>query len=93
MPIYEYQCQQCHKLFEFLEKVSATPKIICPDCQTPTLKKQVSLSAFQLKGTGWYQTDFKHSNKQAPDKEKKTDTDTKTAAAGSKEKKPSDAVS
>jgi putative FmdB family regulatory protein len=63
MPLYEYKCSNCQKTFEFLEKITAEPKTICPDCGTPTLKRQISPAGFQLKGTGWYVTDFKDKKK------------------------------
>ncbi len=63
MPIYEYQCQDCHKHVEALQKISDTPLLDCPQCGKPALKKQVSAAAFRLKGGGWYETDFKTGNK------------------------------
>lgn len=72
MPLYEYKCTQCQRKYEFLEKISDKPKTHCPDCQQPTLKRQISPAGFQLKGTGWYETDFKN-KKKAPDKTDQTD--------------------
>ena len=63
MPIYEYQCQDCGKQLEALQKISDTPLQDCPDCGEPSLKKKVSAAAFRLKGGGWYETDFKTGNK------------------------------
>lgn len=63
MPIYEYQCQDCDKELEVLQKISDSPLQDCPDCGEPTLKKKVSAAAFRLKGGGWYETDFKTGNK------------------------------
>jgi putative FmdB family regulatory protein len=63
MPIYEYQCQACHKQIEALQKISDTPLLDCPQCGEPALKKKVSAAAFRLKGGGWYETDFKTGNK------------------------------
>ena len=61
MPIYEYQCEGCGHQLEALQKMSDAPLTDCPKCQQPNLKKLVSASGFQLKGSGWYVTDFKGS--------------------------------
>jgi putative FmdB family regulatory protein len=63
MPIYEYQCQSCGKEMEVLQKISDEPLLECPECGQPSLKKKVTAAAFRLKGGGWYETDFKTSNK------------------------------
>ena len=63
MPIYEYKCQACQKEFEVLRKISDEPLIDCPQCNEPALKKKVSAAAFRLKGSGWYETDFKTGDK------------------------------
>ncbi|MEG0868058.1 MAG: zinc ribbon domain-containing protein [Hafnia sp.] len=59
MPIYEYACSDCNHQLEKLQKMSDAPLVDCPACGKPTLKKCVSAAGFQLKGTGWYATDFK----------------------------------
>jgi putative FmdB family regulatory protein len=61
MPIYEYECGQCGHHFEALQKISEELLVYCPECGESELKKKVSAAAFRLKGTGWYETDFKHS--------------------------------
>jgi putative FmdB family regulatory protein len=63
MPIYEYQCQSCGHEHEALQKISDKPLILCPACSEPELKKKISSAGFRLKGTGWYETDFKDSGK------------------------------
>ncbi|MEK9784625.1 MAG: zinc ribbon domain-containing protein [Gammaproteobacteria bacterium] len=63
MPIYEYVCSQCNHHLEALQKLSDDPLVFCPECGEATLRKQVSAAAFRLKGTGWYETDFKNSGK------------------------------
>ncbi|MCB1706671.1 MAG: zinc ribbon domain-containing protein [Halioglobus sp.] len=63
MPIYEYQCEACHEQLEALQKISDAPLLDCPHCGKPALKKKVSAAAFRLKGSGWYETDFKTGNK------------------------------
>lgn len=59
MPIYEYRCDHCGYQKEYLQKVSDTPKTDCPECGQASLRKLLSAAGFQLKGTGWYATDFK----------------------------------
>lgn len=70
MPIYEYECRKCGETHEILQKMSEGPKRKCPSCGAMSLKKLISAAAFQLKGTGWYVTDFRDKGKK---KEKKTD--------------------
>jgi putative FmdB family regulatory protein len=70
MPIYEYECRKCGETHEILQKMSEGPKRKCPSCGAMSRKKLVSAAAFQLKGTGWYVTDFRDKGKK---KEKKTD--------------------
>lgn len=62
MPIYEYACGACNHRLEKLQKLADAPLVECPACRQPALKKQVSATGFQLKGTGWYATDFKPKN-------------------------------
>jgi len=67
MPIYEYRCSACSHELELLQKFADPPLVTCTKCGHPTLIKLVSLAGFQLKGSGWYQTDFKGSGtKPAP---------------------------
>lgn len=61
MPIYEYRCRECGFQKEFLQRMSDAPLVDCPACGKPALGKMVSAAGFQLKGTGWYATDFKGS--------------------------------
>ena len=68
MPIYEYRCGECGQDHEALQKVSEPPLTVCPACGKPALKKQLSAAGFQLKGSGWYATDFKGGSKPAPAK-------------------------
>ncbi|RUR12954.1 FmdB family zinc ribbon protein [Legionella sp. km772] len=62
MPIYEYQCSNCHHQFDAIQKISDEPLKECPECHKETAVKLVSAAGFQLKGTGWYVTDFKNKN-------------------------------
>lgn len=59
MPIYEYRCDKCGLEKEYLQKVSDAPISVCP-CGESTMTKLISAAGFQLKGSGWYATDFKN---------------------------------
>lgn len=59
MPIYEYRCAACGFQNEYLQKVSAPLLSVCPACGKETFKKLLTAAGFQLKGSGWYATDFK----------------------------------
>mgnify|MGYP001450459416 CR=1 FL=1 len=59
MPIYEYRCADCGAQHEHLQKLSDAPITRCPDCGSAHYEKLVSAAGFQLKGSGWYATDFK----------------------------------
>ena len=63
MPIYEYICDACHETYDALQKMSDAPLVDCPVCGKPELKKKLSAPSFRLSGSGWYETDFKSSNK------------------------------
>ncbi|WP_313953425.1 FmdB family zinc ribbon protein [Accumulibacter sp.] len=65
MPIYAYRCGSCGFEKDHLQKLSDSPLCTCPDCGQATYSKQVTAAGFQLKGTGWYATDFKGSGKPA----------------------------
>lgn len=65
MPIYEYRCGSCGHELEVLQKFSEPPLSDCPECHKPALSKLMSPVGFQLKGSGWYATDFKGSGKPA----------------------------
>ena len=60
MPIYEYRCGACGHHLEALQKMSEAPLRKCPDCGKSQLRRLVSASRFRLKGSGWYETDFKN---------------------------------
>jgi len=61
MPIYEYRCGKCGFQKEYLQRLSDAPLTKCPECGKKTFNKMVTAAGFQLKGTGWYATDFKNS--------------------------------
>jgi putative FmdB family regulatory protein len=77
MPIYEYRCAACGHQDEHLQKVSDAPLTVCPSCGKRKYQKQLSAAGFQLKGTGWYATDFKGSAKKPADKKADTKTESK----------------
>jgi putative FmdB family regulatory protein len=82
MPIYEYRCTSCHAELEKLQKISDPPLVECPECGKDTLVKLISASSFRLKGSGWYETDFKTGNKKngaAEESAGKADTDSNSA--------------
>jgi len=64
MPIYEYRCASCGHQQEFLQKVNDPPLTVCTSCGKETFGKMLTAAGFQLKGSGWYATDFR--NKGAP---------------------------
>jgi putative FmdB family regulatory protein len=68
MPIYEYRCAQCGHQQESLQKVTDAPLTVCPKCHQPALAKMVTAAGFQLKGSGWYATDFKGKGSATPAK-------------------------
>lgn len=59
MPIYAYKCDACGFAKDVLQKMSDAPLEVCPSCDKPAFKKQLTAAGFQLKGSGWYVTDFK----------------------------------
>ena len=80
MPIYEYQCGSCGSKKEHLQKISAEPIQVCPACGSNTYTKLISAAGFQLKGSGWYATDFKNGSQ--------AKTDTKVKSKSMPEPKP-----
>jgi putative FmdB family regulatory protein len=76
MPIYEYRCGACGFQKEYLQKVSDTSKNSCPECGSENFNKLLSAAGFQLKGSGWYATDFKSKPKPENKEESKPATAT-----------------
>ena len=66
MPIYAYRCASCGFENDHLQKLSDAALSVCPQCAQATYRKQVTAAGFQLKGNGWYATDFKHGHTKAP---------------------------
>ncbi len=86
MPIYAYACKECGHELDALQKMSDDPLVECPACGAHALKRLLSAPRFRLKGSGWYETDFKTDNKRnlaASDNEKPKSSD---AASGDKAK-------
>ena len=79
MPFYEYQCQACGAQVEVMQKISDAPLKKCPECGKSRLVKLISAPVFRLKGSGWYETDFK------------SDSDKKRNLAGADKDAPSTA--
>ena len=89
MPIYGYRCAECGEEHEALQKVSEPPLTVCPACGKPALQKQLSAAGFQLKGSGWYATDFKASAKKPAEKKtEKAETKTETKSDTKTDTKP-----
>ena len=82
MPIYAYRCTQCGFEKEFMQKISDPLLTLCPQCQTESLVKQLTAPGFQLKGSGWYVTDFKNGSagKSAVASEKTSEQTTTTSS-------------
>ena len=83
MPIYEYRCGECGHQQEYLQRMSDAPLTACPKCGKRAFNKMVSAAGFQLKGTGWYATDFRNSGAKPAAKQDKP-ADSPKPAAGSK---------
>jgi len=106
MPIYAYKCASCGHAKDVLQKISDAPLTVCPACGEPAFSKQVTAAGFQLKGSGWYVTDFRSGSGKTAEKpadksgDKSTDkaADTSAGTPGEKsvesaktESKPADA--
>lgn len=98
MPIYEYQCTSCQHEFDEIQKMSDPVITLCPECSQETVIRLVSAAGFQLKGTGWYVTDFKDKGKakttsessSTKSSEKKTETVASSTTSKSTESKGGD---
>ena len=92
MPIYEYRCGACGFQQEILQKLSDAPLKDCPECGKPSMSKMVTAAGFQLKGSGWYATDFKNGQaakaKPADKVEAKADDKPSAKEGAAKETKP-----
>jgi putative FmdB family regulatory protein len=88
MPIYAYKCASCGHAKDVLQKISDEPLSVCPACGAATFNKQLTAAGFQLKGSGWYATDFRGSGSAPAANADKADKGDKTDAA----KPPADAA-
>jgi len=86
MPIYEYECKNCGHRFEHLQKMTDEPPHTCPECGKEQLVKLASNTSFQLKGTGWYATDFKNPAPKKTENTNKLETKTKETTTSEKPK-------
>lgn len=87
MPIYEYQCDECGQVFEKMKKRSDPEPGECPQCGAVDPRRTISQTAFQLKGGGWYVTDYKSPTKSSSSSESKASTTTESSTSPSSESK------
>jgi putative FmdB family regulatory protein len=91
VPIYEYRCEGCGHELEAMQKFSEAALTDCPACSKPLLQKLVSAAGFQLKGNGWYATDFKggakKSEKKSDDASSSSSSESSSTETGSTETK------
>jgi putative FmdB family regulatory protein len=93
MPIYAYRCESCGFGKDVLQKLSDAPLTRCPECGAETFRKQVTAAGFQLKGSGWYVTDFRGGNaSKAPGKSDSGSGDASSTGASSEAGKSSPAA-
>lgn len=85
MPIYAYKCGTCGHAKDVLQKISDAPLTVCPACGAEAFSKQVTAAGFQLKGSGWYVTDFRGGSggSSAPATEAKSESKTESSASAS----------
>jgi putative FmdB family regulatory protein len=91
MPIYEYRCSTCGFQKEYLQKISDPLMTVCPECGKGTFSKMLTAAGFQLKGSGWYATDFKNSgpaSKPAAKSEGKSEAKTESKSDAAPASKP-----
>lgn len=81
MPIYEYRCNECGFQKEHLQKMSDAPLTVCPACGQAGYTKLLSAAGFQLKGSGWYATDFKGGGAASKSAASATSSDSASSAA------------
>jgi len=84
MPIYAYKCGSCGHAKDVLQKISDAPLTECPSCGASTFSKQVTAAGFQLKGSGWYVTDFRGGSSTAAPASGESKTDSKSESSGDK---------
>ena len=94
MPIYDYKCSECEHQIEVIQKISDDPNTVCPKCNKKSLKKLISAPSFRLKGSGWYETDFKTGKKKniSSNESSKSDKSTETSKTNSKKASKQDKI-
>jgi putative FmdB family regulatory protein len=96
MPIYAYKCGSCGHAKDVLQKISDAPLTTCPACGAEAFSKQITAAGFQLKGSGWYVTDFRNGSGGASAPATKTDAakpaDAKPAESKSADSKPAEST-
>ncbi len=92
MPIYAYRCGACGHAQDVLQKLSDPVLTTCPSCGAEAYTKQVTAAGFQLKGSGWYVTDFRGGNNAAAKKDEAKTEEAKTDGARKDDAKPADAA-
>jgi putative FmdB family regulatory protein len=93
MPIYAYKCSSCGHALDVLQKVSDAPLTECPHCQAATFAKQLTAAGFQLRGNGWYATDFKNGSGKRESTSETKGSETKGSETKSSETKGSETKS
>ncbi len=91
MPIYAYRCERCGHAKDVIQKFSDAPLTLCPECGADAFRKQLTAPAFQLKGSGWYVTDFRDGGKK-PAKSDAASADAKPEGGPSAESAPAKAA-
>ena len=91
MPIYAYKCASCGHAKDVLQKISDAPLTACPECGAQAFSKQITAAGFQLKGSGWYVTDFRGGSTKTAEKAADKPADKATDAAKT-ESKPADST-
>ena len=86
MPIYEYRCSSCGFQKEFLQKLTDPVMTVCPECHRQTFSKMLTAAGFQLKGSGWYATDFRNSGTKPAAKPESKDKSETAAKPETKDK-------
>ncbi|MDX3895108.1 FmdB family zinc ribbon protein [Pusillimonas sp.] len=85
MPIYAYKCSACGHAQDVLQKMSDPVLTVCPECGQSTYAKQVTAAGFQLKGSGWYVTDFRDGGKKAGASGESSNTSSSSSSSSSSE--------
>jgi len=83
MPIYAYKCSSCGYARDVLQKVSDAPLTQCPQCDAGTFSKQLTAAGFQLRGSGWYATDFKNGSSKSNGTTEPKPSDSSSKGSGS----------